>query len=150
MAGSLLLALALAIQTEVDSGSDAAQLRIQILKPSEFPKEIGCVGSPIGSSEPVLAWGSQFVVVKINGRVLRLTPGKASSVRRSDQRRGDRIREEWTSDPILVILDLIATSDCRPDQQCDGSSWEGDFTAQVTGAKRETRKTIRIQIECGC
>ena len=125
--------------------------RIQFLAPSEFPREVGCAGFPVGDSRSVLAWGSTFIVVKINGAVLRLTPGKVSEFPKAGERRGHRIRQEWTSGPILVILDLILTSDCPRDEQCEGSTWNGDLTAGIrTGAEAEPQKTIRIQIECGC
>jgi hypothetical protein len=38
--------------------------RIQFLAPGDFPREVGCAGSPADGSGYVLAWGSAFVVVR--------------------------------------------------------------------------------------
>ena len=136
-------------------GSAAAQgapPRIQFLAPGDVPREFGCAGTPADGSGYVLAWSSTLIVVKIDGVVRRFTPGKTSEFPKPGALRGDRFRQEWISGPVLVILDLVLTRACPPDDdRCDGSSWEGDLTAQIrNGAGAESRKTIRIQIECGC
>jgi hypothetical protein len=130
----------------------SAPPRIQFLAPGDVPREFGCAGTAADGSGYVLAWSSTFVVVKIDGAVRRLTPAKASEFPKADMHRGDRIRQEWISGPVFVILDLLLTRVCPPDDdRCDGSSWEGDLTAQIrNGVGAGSRKTIRIQIECGC
>ena len=135
-------------------GSAAAQgspPRIQFLVPDEFPLDAGCAGLPVGDSRVVLAWGSEFAAVKIDGTVLRLTPSEGSEFPGAGERRGDRIRQKWTSGLVSVLLDLVLESDCPPDEECDGSVRSGDLTVRVgNGAGAAAQKTIRIQIDCGC
>jgi hypothetical protein len=130
----------------------SAPPRIQFLAPGDVPREFGCEGSTADGSGYVLAWSSTSVVMKIDGAVRRLTPGKGSEFPKPGSLRGDRFHQEWISVPVFVILDLVLTSVCPPDDdRCDGSSWEGDLTAQIrNGVGAGSRKTIRIQIECGC
>ena len=151
MAPSLTLALVLALSAVVGQSTRSAPPRIQFLAPDEFPLDAGCAGLPVGDSRVVLACGSEFAAVKIDGAVLRLTPSEGSEFPGAGERRGDRIRQKWTSGVVSVLLDLVLESDCPPDEECDGSVRSGDLTVKVgNGAGAAAQKTIRIQIDCGC
>ena len=152
LAGSAVAQAGASRELGMRSHAAPAPPRIQFLTPIDFPRESGCAGSPLGDSRAVLAWGSPFTVMKINGAVRRLTLGKESEFPKAGRRRGDRLRQEWRAGSILVILDLVLASVCPPDDdRCDGSTWVGDLTVRARhGAEAESRKTIRIQIECGC
>jgi hypothetical protein len=145
----------LGLASNADSG--AASPRIQFLGRSDFPREAGCVGWPAGSLErnnEVLAWApSSLAVVKIDGSALRLAPGAITEYQteKGQRRRGDRLRQEWSSGRITLILDLVVTSDCRSGQECEGTSYDGDFTVQVNQrGQASAQKSIRIHVECGC
>ena len=146
-----LIAVMVFLAVSASSLAASAPPRIQFLVPDEFPLDAGCAGLPVGDSRVVLAWGSEFAAVKIDGTVLRLTPSEGSEFSGAGERRGDRIRQKWTSGLVSVLLDLVLESDCPPDEECDGSVRSGDLTVRVgNGAGAAAQKTIRIQIECGC
>jgi hypothetical protein len=159
MTAFLIIAFALMSPTGgADSRPVSLSPRIQFLGAENFPNNAGCAGFPYGTSDhqSVFAWAapSYFVVAKIDGRVLRLAPGPRTESHRQGGfwRRGDRLHQEWIDDRIVVILDLVVTSDCAPGEDCKGGTeYDGVMTVQVKdGSETKAQKTMRIQVDCGC
>jgi hypothetical protein len=122
----------------------ALSLRIQYLAPGDLEREFGCVGVPVGGSDAVMGWSYALVVMKIDGVVLRFVPENPAGFPRGGDRPGDRMRQQWISGSVSVLLDLVRTGG-------DESHWEGDLTVRArSGSKAESSKTLRIRIECGC
>ena len=122
----------------------SAPPRIQFLVPGDLEREFGCVGVPVGDSHAVLGWSDALVVMKIDGAVLRFVPENPSGFPRDGNSLGDRRREQWTSDPVSAVLDLVRTGR-------EESLWEGDLTVQTrNGTELGPPKAIRIRIDCGC
>ncbi|SRR6266542_5643103 len=151
-----LLALSLVLPMVSTSGSTSASPRIQFLGAEDIPNTIGCVGFPPGTSDmqTLFAWGQFVLVVKVDGRVERLDLEKTSEshAQKGSWRRGDRIRQEFSSGRISAVIDLTLTIDCREEEGCKtGITYDGDLTIQLAGTTQEkVEKTIRIQVYCGC
>jgi hypothetical protein len=100
----------------------------------------------------LFAWASRlFIVVKVDGRVerLNLEATTESHAQRGSWRNGDRIRQRFSSERIAALLDLTLTKECLEEEGCkDGTTYEGDLAIQVRGTGQ--RKTIRIEVYCGC
>jgi hypothetical protein len=110
------------------------------------------VYTPIDKTSTLCAWAHHFLVVKVDGRVERLSVRKSteSHAQEGSWRRGDRIRQEFASERVSAVLDLTLTIDCREEEGCKtGTTYDGDLTIQVTGTS-QTKVAIRIEVYCGC
>ena len=131
-----------------------ASPRIQFLGGENIPNTVGCVGFPPDTSDmqTLFAWARQFfIVTKIDGRVerLNLEESREYHVQKGSWRNGDRIRQRFSSERIVALLNLTLTEECLEEKGCKtGTRYEGDLTIQVRGTDQQ--KTIRIEVYCGC